>query len=68
MLSKAKHIAVIAAASFAVAAPAAGATAPQPSNAASPPVASQSWGYGGGYGYHCWRIFRNGHWTRICRY
>jgi hypothetical protein len=68
MLSKAKNIAVVTAATFAVVAPAAGAAAPQPSDSVPQSSAQQQqWGYGG-YGYHCHRYFHNGHWIRICRW
>jgi len=68
MLSTVKNIAVVAAATFAVAATAAGAAAPQQSDSVPPSSSQQQqWGYGG-YGYHCHRFYRYGHWYRICRY
>jgi hypothetical protein len=66
MLSKARNIAVVAAATLAVAAPAAGAAAPQPSDS-TPASSAQQQQFGWG-GFHCYRHYFNGHWIRVCRW
>jgi hypothetical protein len=67
MLSKARNIAVVAAATLAVAAPAAGAAAPQPSDSTPASSAQQQQQFGWG-GFHCYRHYFNGHWIRVCRW